>query len=406
MKKFLRILIGIAIIAGVCVYLAEFKGSKVKVSEPDVTRPVRTMALEGFYSNFSKNYFGTVKGGRRVDLSFRVSGPLKQILVEKGAAVKKGDLLATLDARDFNTQLRRAQSAQSQAQAQYSDALTNFKRYENLYKQRAVSKAQYDAASTQVDVTRSAVSAAAAAAAAARDALRDTELRAPFAGIIADRMVENFQDIMAKQTIFSLQDIDTLEIVFNIPDNDILLAPLPKDVSLEKLLQSDKKAFTLTAHFEAMPDKIFPLSLKEFAAQADPHTNTYPATATMPQQKDFKILPGMAVTVEVNFHDASEAKSQYQSKDEENKYDRFAVPATAILARGVNENYVWVLNNLNNNNEGEVHTVPVIIERPLNHGKFEITGSQLKKGDIIVTAGVHFLREKQKVRLMQSEKAN
>lgn len=406
MKKFLKIIAGLAVIAGILFCLGKLREKRnIKEPEPEVIRPVRVMTLENINNGLSKKYFGTVQGGKRVDLSFRVSGPLKNILVEKGANVKRGALLATLDTRDFNTRLRQAQSAQAQAQAQYDDAQTNFKRYENLYKQRAVSKSQYDTAKTQVDVTRSAVNTAAAQTAAARDALKDTELRAPFDGVIADRMVENFQDITAKQTIFSLQDISTLEIVFNIPDNDILLAPLPDGVSLKTLTQDGEKLFTLTAQFDAMPDKIFPLKLKEFAAQADMRTNTYPVTAVMPQQKDANFLPGMAVTVNVEFNKNNFNKNNNDNNNENNENIKYYVPATAILNEGTDENFVWRFLN------DTVNKIPVKVGAPRSDGYLEISGvehdstryagEELKDVGVIVTAGVHFLREGQKVRMLR-----
>ena len=246
----------------------------------------------------------------------------------------------------------------------------------------AISKAQYDASKTQVDVTRSAVSTAEAQTAAARDALRDTELRAPFDGIIADRRVENFQDVTAKQPIFSLQDISTLEIVFNIPDNDILLAPLPAGANLKTLIENDGSLFALTARFDAMPDRAFPLQLKEFAAQADARTNTYPVTAVMPHQPDVYLLPGMAVTVEVDF----------RPHDKEKSSGKYFVPSTAILSEGTEKTFVWRYE------DGAAHRIPVTVGRPRNDGSLEVSGPDLHDGDVIITAGVHFLREGQKVR--------
>ncbi|MBQ3377026.1 MAG: efflux RND transporter periplasmic adaptor subunit [Synergistaceae bacterium] len=399
MKKFLQIVIGIAVIIAICFGLGKLRPTREQAPEPEVIRPVRAIRImNNSNANYVKNYFGTLRGGRRVDLSFRVSGTLNKILIDKGASVKKGDLLAVLDKRDFNTNLKQAQSAQAQAHAQYNDAVTNFRRYENLYKQRAVSKAQYDAAKTQVEVTRSAMNAAAAKTASVRDALKDTELRAPFDGVIADRMVENFQDINAKQAIFSLQDISTLEIVFNIPDNDILLAPLPNDVSLEKMTANDgEKLFRLRARFEAIPDREYTLKLKEFTAQADARTNTYPVTATMPQQEDLTFLPGMAVNVEAVFFPELVAATS----GGENKY---IVPAAAILNLN-NKNYVWRFNSFGaGNNTGEVSRVEINIVGPKNGGAFEIESDKLNNQDVIVTAGVNFLRDNQTVRVFSEAK--
>ena len=381
MKHVIRISLGILIIAGVCYGLSTFRQNSAPQPEPEIVRPVRTVRLQGGTESFTRRYFGTVQGGRRAGLSFRVSGTLRKIHVEKGAAVKRGALLATLDPRDFNTRIAQAQSALSQAQAQYENAQADFRRYENLYRQKVIARAQYDTYKTQVDVAKSAVSSAQANLKSARDALKDTELRAPFDGVIADRMAENFQDVTAKQTIFSLQDLSALEIVFNIPDNDVLLAPMPEVRGLVDL-RRHTEAFTINARFEAVPDKVFPLTVKEIATQATA-ANTYPVTAEMPVQSGIRILPGMAATVEV-----------FGGTGAANDDGKFYVPVTAIRNEG-GSNYVWRYA------VGRVSRVPVNVGQMRNDGSVEIDGATLSGGDVIVTAGVYFLHEGQRVRLSE-----
>ena len=382
MKTFIKIILGVAVIAGICYGLNELRKSKDPEHHPEIIRPVRTVRLQGGNESFTRRYFGTVQGGRRADLSFRVSGTLSRINVEKGSSVKRGTLLATLDPRDFNTRISQAQSTLSQAEAQHKNAQADFRRYENLYRQKVIARAQYDTYKTQVDVAKSAVDSAQAALKAARDSLRDTELRAPFDGVISDRTVENFQDINAKQTIFTLQDLNTLEIVFNIPDNDILVAPIPKVRTLQDL-KDHAELFNITARFDAIPEKSFPLTIKEVATQATA-ANTYPITATMPHQRELRILPGMSVTVAVDL--ADEEKPQNDGK--------FSVPVTAIRNEGGN-NYVWRFG------VGQVSRVPVNVGQIHDGGYVDIEGETLKGGDVIVTAGVYFLHEGQKVRLTE-----
>lgn len=374
---------GLFVIVALCVGIGLLRRETVSEADPEVVRPVRTVSLIGGGGEKVKRYFGTVQGSRRVDLSFRVSGPLQQVRVEKGASVKKGDLLAAIDPRDFQTQLKQAQSAQAQAQAQYNDASANFKRYDNLYKQRIIAAATHDAHKAQLEVTRSALRSAEARTAAAMNALKDVELHAPFDGIIANRMVENFQDVMAKQPVITLQDVTTLDIVFGLPDNDVLLAPLPVSADLKALVK-DTERLSMEAQFDAIPSRSFPVRLKEFAAQADPRTNTYPVTVTLPQPDDVRILPGMAATVTVSFS-AGGARTE----------GHYLVPATAVLNEGGENNFLWRYE------DGQVRRVPVRLGGPHNGGMLEVSGPDLRDGDRIVAAGVHFLREGQKVRLME-----
>ena len=386
MKKFsafslLKTAAGLAAIFAACAGIEGFRQLREPKPEPEIVRPVRTVRLDGGAVENVHRYFGTVQGAQRVNLSFRVSGPLLELPVEKGVAVKKGDLLGRVDPRDFRTRLTQAQAVLAQARAQYNDAATNFKRYDALYRQKVIAAAQYDAYKTQLNVARSAVQQAEAQARTAADALRDTELRAPFDGVVVDRMAEKFQDVLPKQPVLSLQEISTLEIHFAVPDKDVLSAPVPAGIDARDLARY-AASFGMEARFDAIGGRAFPVRLKEFAAQADPRTKTYPVTVVMPQPEGARVLPGMAVTVTVDFS-AGAAEN------------RFLVPEPAVLAGENGARWLWRFE------DGQVRRVPVTVAG-WKGAQLEVSGEGLRDGDLIVTAGVHFLKDGQKVRLMKA----
>ena len=86
MKHFIKIVIGILIIAGICYGLSTFREQAAPEPEPEIVRPVRTIRLQGGRDSFTRRYFGTVQGSKRADLSFRVSGTLNKINAEKAQA--------------------------------------------------------------------------------------------------------------------------------------------------------------------------------------------------------------------------------------------------------------------------------------------------------------------------------
>lgn len=370
MKRLIEIIILAGLVFGAYKGLEFMRGQKAEIQEKEVIRPVKTVTLRSNGKGGLWQYYGTLQGGKRVDLSFRVAGPVQSIRVDKGASVKKGQLLATLDPRDYQTQLKQAQNNQAQAQAEYENAEANFKRYENLYKQKVVPKSTYDTYKTQMNVALSALRGARASTTAVRDSLKDTELRAPFDGVIVDRMVESFQDVNAKQTIFILQDISMLEIVFNVPENDVIWASKATSSAPD----------SVRAKFDAIPGKSFPLTIKEFVLQADRSSNTFPVTAVMPQQNDVLLLPGMNATVEVEISDS------------DNGEKIFTVPQTALVISG-DETYVWRCEN------NVVNRVNVKQDTPHNNGFIDISSEQLKDGNKVVVAGAHLLHEGQKVRM-------
>ena len=369
MKRLIEIIILVGLVFGAYKGLEFMRGQETEIPQKEVIRPVKTVTLRSNGKGGLWQYYGTLQGGRRVDLSFRVSGPIRSIRVEKGASVKKGQILATLDPRDYQTQLKQAESNEAQAQAQYENAAANFKRYENLYRQKVISRSQYDTYKTQLNVAESSLNVAKAATTAVRDSLKDTELRAPFDGVIVDRMVESFQDVTAKQTIFILQDISMLEIVFNVPDTDVIWAS--KAASFPA---------SIRAKFDAIPERTFPLTVKEFVLQADRNTNTFPVTAVMPQQRNVALLPGMTAVVEVEISDSEGGERV------------FTVPQTAVVTSG-DTAYVWRCEN------NVVKRVGVKQNTPHNNGFIDISSEQLRDGNNIVVAGAHLLHEGQKVRM-------
>ena len=374
MKRLIEIIILVGLVFGAYKGLEFLRSEKAEVPQKEVIRPVKTVTLRSNGKGGLWQYYGTLQGGKRVDLSFRVSGPVRSIRVDKGASVRKGQILATLDPRDYQTQLKQAQAQQSQAQAQYENAKADFTRYENLYKQKVIPRSTYDTYKTQMDVALSSLNVAKASTTAVRDSLRDTELRAPFDGVIVDRMVESFQDVTAKQTIFILQDISMLEIVFNVPDTDVIWASKWASES------NSLAPASVRAKFDAMPDRSFPLTLKEFVLQADRNTNTFPVTAVMPQQKGVALLPGMTATVEVEITDSEGGEKV------------FTVPQTALVTSG-DKAYVWRCEN------NIVKRISVRQNTPHNNGFIEISSEQLRDGNRIVVAGAHLLHEGQKVRM-------
>ena len=375
MKRLIEIIILAGLVFGAYRGLEFMRGQKAEVPQKELIRPVKTVTLRSNGKGGLWQYYGTLQGGKRVDLSFRVSGPVRSIHVDKGASVRKGQLLATLDPRDYQTQLKQAQAQQNQAQAQYENAKADFKRYENLYKQKVIPKSTYDTYKTQMNVALSSFNAAKASTTAVRDSLRDTELRAPFDGVIVDRMVESFQDVTAKQTIFILQDISMLEIVFNVPENDVIWA------SKAASANSGSNPASVRAKFDAIPDRSFPLTMKEFVLQADRSTNTFPITAVMPQQEGVALLPGMNATVEVEISDDTEGGERV-----------FTVPQTAVVTSG-DQTYVWRCD------DNVVKRVSVTQSTPHNNGFIEISSGQLRDGNVIVVAGAHLLHEGQRVRM-------
>ena len=274
----------------------------------EVVRPVKVMIVGTGAGIGGRTFPGSVQATGQVDLSFRVGGPLIEFPVMEGDLVAKGQVLARIDPRDFHITLNAAR-----AQLERTDA--DFRRYSALYEKDAVSKAQLDQARAAREVARASFDDAEAA-------LDDANLRAPFAARVGATFVENFQDVVAKDAILSLVDVTSVDVLVDIPEN--LVASFRPE-----MIDSP-----LTVSFDAAPGKEFEVKVKEIAAQADPRTQTFRATVTLPQPEGVNVLPGM--TADVTRHAAPDESQP------------IVVPAVAVMADAAGRPYIWLVDSASN----------------------------------------------------------
>jgi RND family efflux transporter MFP subunit len=322
-----------------------------------------------------RKFPGMVRAAKRADLAFQVGGTLKQLPVEEGQAVKKGQLIAQLDQRDFENNLRNAQGRLAKAKAVLSGAQSEYDRILRIKKQDsgAASESMVVRRREAVDRARADIKSAQAAVDAAKDMLGYTVLKAPFDGTISKRYVDNFQEIGAKQSVASLDDISSLEILVDLPE--IVVA------SIREPDRRDGSQARAHAEFVAAPGWEYPLSIKEFATRADPKTQTYQVVLEMERPGDVTILPGMTATV-VGEPPVGGKRGGF-----------FVVPAIAVLANDQGESTVWVVNK----DKMTVHRRTVTTGNLTGEANIQIIEG-LKSGEMIAVSGVSQLREGMKVK--------
>jgi RND family efflux transporter MFP subunit len=205
----------------------------------------------------------------------------------------------------------------------------------------------------------------------------DAVLRAPFSGIVARKLVEDFQNVQAKQTVLVLQDDSTLELRVDVPEADF--GRMPPDLSNQERTDRTKPEVSVSS----IPDRSFPARIQEFSTTADPTTRTYQATFAFENPGDVTILPGMTAKVTVRL------------SAPEGGGGAFAIPAQAALADEQGDAFVWVVDPA----AMTVHRRPVTLGEM--SGSTVAVQSGLASGDQIAISGVHQLREGMVVRRYQ-----
>ncbi len=353
-------IVGLVLMVGAVISVFFMDWKKEISEEPPVIRPLKTMVIGSSFAESGRKYPGKVRAAQSAYMAFEVSGRLIERPANKGDIVKKGQLLARLDPSDYNQDLESVKAELERSRAQRD-------RIRKAAEKNAVSKQDVSNAEAAFDVAQAQVRIKA-------KALDDTYLRAKFGGRVANTLVENFENVRAKQSILVLQDISSVEIDINVPEERVALAKKPP-------------SFKFVASFDYLPEREFDITIKEFATEADPKTQTYAVTFSMPAPEDVNILPGMTATVK-----------EYRQATEEG-VSSYAVPIDVVPVDGLGNYYVWLLKK-GAENIYTVHRADVTVGDMIGDSIQILKG--LNKGDRIAMAGVHYLQEGQEVRLLES----
>jgi multidrug efflux system membrane fusion protein len=341
-----------------------------KTVEP--IRPVKLMKVGGSLAGKTRKLPGTVRAADRVDLAFQVPGTLVELPVKEGQTVKKGTLVARIDPRDYETNLRNAEGVLAKAQAGLVYAIAEYKRYVKVKETDAgaVSDSMVALKLAGEKVARADLQSAKATVAAAKDQLEYTRLKAPFDGVIAQKYVDNYKEVQAKEAVLSLQNVIDVEVIIDVPE--LMLAPIRKTLP------------RFYAEFTADPIRRFELQIKEFATQADSVTQTYRVVLVMPAPAGIRILPGMTTNVSIEFTEDAETGAE------------ILIPAIAVFADDAGHSQVWVVDPQTNK----------VQRRMVTTG--DLSGSDsiriisgLSPDETIAVSGVSKLREGQMVRALE-----
>jgi len=327
----------------------------------EVARPVKSIVVSSPAGEGLRYFPGRVDSANKAELSFRVSGTVKRIMVQEGEPVERGQLLAQLDDADYSVIMK-------DRQARFDRAKKDYDRAVELVKDGSISRSDFDKIEANFksnDASRE----------QARLNLEYTNLRAPFAGNIARRHVEQFEETQAMQTVFSLIDEGALLVKVDVPES--LILALPNAAPRGKGIQP-----TVFVSFDTAKEMTFPLRYREASSRADAKTQTFEVTFDLPRPEGLTVLPGMTANVTVDASKFMNVQAVY------------SIPVSAVTGNETLNPRVWRIDETSMT----VHAQAVTVGRLIG-SRVEIT-SGIETGTRIVTAGAAFLSEGMKVTLM------
>ncbi len=322
-----------------------------QTNETDRVVTVKTEKVKNYQKELSIAYPGIVKAASDVNLAFRVAGPIASMPAEVGAFVRKGQLLAQIDPRDYEIQL-------SATEAEYKKIKGEAERIMELYKRGSIPVNDYEKAVYGLQQITAKYESH-------RNALKDTRLLAPFAGYVQKKYFDAHETVSAGMPVVSVISNDCFEVEIDIPSRDYIR-------------QGYFKSFSCT--FDIFPGKVFPLELLEVGQKANLN-QLYRMRLRLRSENGVKIAAGMSVNVTIDY------------APEENTMT--LVPLTAVFEQQ-GQAYVWVYDSV----------AATVCRRPVTVGNLLKTGDMiiyegLKADEEVVSAGVHGLREGLKVKLLK-----
>ena len=283
------------------------------------------------------NISGSLIPNEEVSLSFETSGKITDIFFEEGSSVRKGQVLAKINDAPLQAQLKKLE-------AQYQSTEDRLARQKALYEKEAVSKEAYQDAEANFNKLQADIEEVKAK-------LEQTELKAPFDGIIGLRQVSVGAYASPSTSIATLTSVRKLKIEFAIPER------------YAGILQNDAR-LTFTVEGD---DNVYDARVYATNSKVDQGTRTFLVRALY-DNSDGRLVPGRYVSVSLNTRTFPDA---------------LAVPSEAIVSEmGIDKVYLYKAGR----------AVPQEITKGLRTDAEVQVLSGLSVGDTVITSGTMQLR--------------
>lgn len=315
------------------------------MQEKDKLIPVKIVEANMLQQRGTHNYVGVVESNYSSSLSFQVAGQVASVYVSKGRQVKKGDLLAELNADNLKSSHKAALATLKQAEDAY-------KRLNQLYENKSLPEIKFVEVQTKLEQARSMERIAA-------KNLQESRLYAPFSGIIGERTVDPGENIMPGVTVMTLLNMEDIKLKISVPEGEI------------SHIRYGQKA---TIRVAALDNLSFPAVVAEKSMIANPISHTYEVKCKPSKGASPLLLPGMICSIDV-FAEA--------------EYLRLVVPADAVQTAYEGGHFVWMVEN------GQA------VKCPVQTGELTAKGivirSGIEEGAQIIVEGWHKISEGSKI---------
>ena len=337
-------------------------------SSEQVVRGLRAYKVAASAESRVRRFPSVLQPAEVSRLSFEIAGQLQAITLEAGQKVKLGDVLAEIDRRSLQTQVEQAGAGVKQAQAQLDNANGDFQRKQELLKKGFATQAAFDQSNATLLTAKAQLEKAQHQLDLANQNLDRSKLLAPFSGTIAGVEVKSFAQVAAGQPIVTLYSDDRFEISFLVPS---------------ATFQSLKLGQPVDVKVADRPDLSPKGEIKELGSKAE-QVSAFPVVVRL-DNNAAGLNAGMSVEVSLEEPLIGGGKG-------------FLVPLTVLAPEGEKDLQgsatVFLYDKASSTVEKHKITIGGIRDNQL------VVTDGLNVGDLVASAGVSYLVDGQKVKLL------
>jgi RND family efflux transporter MFP subunit len=215
-------------------------------------------------------------------VSAEVAGKVESVNFDVDDFVEQGEIILRIRDRDYQAQQKKARAALNEAEASLQDMQLEYRRSQDLRKQKLISQADFDKARANLKAAQARKSAADANLAQADEQLGHTVLRAPYSGVVVERHVEPGEAVNPGQPIMTGYGLGELRVTAMVPQS--MIGELRQRRSAQVILLEDGQALEVSK-----------ITIHPFA---NPKNHSFPVRLDLPQT-DTALYPGMLVKVAI-----------------------------------------------------------------------------------------------------------
>ncbi len=309
-------------------------------------------------------FTGTTQPIDQTIVKARVAGRLSEVLVREGDRVTKGQVLAHFETNELQARVNERRSAVDAARADARWTARDLGDKETLAKRNIVSQSALDAARATAENKASMVSVAEAQLEIAQRSLADAEVKAPFDGVVGERIANQGESLPVDGKILALLDTSRVEVAAQMPAADVVRLKIDQPASVQ---------------LEGFGDRDFKGRIARISPTAQPGSRSIPVYVEIGDRHE-ALRGGLFATGTVTVAEKGHA---------------LAVPAVAVRKDDQGE-YVLAVEN------GALARKPVGAVRTWSRGELvEVKG--LESGMTVVAAPLHGLKAGQRVKVLSAQ---